>query len=207
MQTADFNHNDFSNEGTSEADKQLLVKFEKVPMEDKVESAKEGRPIFKDIVMIDIRIPGQRDSIVRRKATYADEQRFPEHLRLFKLRVDGAEAEAEKGTPLSTYPAIPRRLVEEMAFFNVTTVEHLANISDTHIDKFPGGQNMKRAAQEWLARAENDGSVNELKAELASKDARLVKLEAQIEKLLAREEEQDEEPAPKKKRRPKATTE
>jgi hypothetical protein len=195
MQTADFNPDDFTDKGTSEADKQLLVKFEKEAKRDPVASSKEGRPIFTEVEIIDIKVPGKRAAIVHRIATYADKSRFPEHYKLFKERVEGAEDKIV-GTPLAHYPAIPRTLVEELAFFNVFTVENLAGINDGDLGKFPNGNTMKREAKEWLARAGNDSDVIGLKAELAKKDERLDKLEAQIAELLAG----SQEPAPKKRR-------
>ena len=60
MQTAEFNHNDFSN--TAEADKALMVRFFYKNVENKMESQAQGRPIFKEKTYIEIRIAGQRDA-------------------------------------------------------------------------------------------------------------------------------------------------
>ena len=202
MQTADFNHEDFTSAGMAEADKHLLVKFFTEPRQNMTRTQEEGRPIFEEVECVDIRVPGQRDSTIVRKATYKDKTRFPEHYRMFKARVEGAEEKLD-GTPLTEYPAVSRTMVEELAFFNVRTVENLANVSDNAASKFMGGNGMKRAAQEWLEKADKDGEVNRLKAELAERDDRLDAMQAQIDKLLTPAEDTplkatglDEETAP-----------
>ncbi len=56
------------------ADDALLVKFYIDSVEDRQASKKEGRPVFKDMEMIDIRVPGSRNNVVR-VAREADKQR------------------------------------------------------------------------------------------------------------------------------------
>ena len=209
MQTATFNHNDFSNEGTAEADRSLLVKFTIEPRQDAIKSQEAGRPIFVDAEYIDIKIPGNRLGGVKRVATHRDKARFPEHYRLFKARIESGGKEELAGTLLTAYPALSRTMVEELAFFNVKTVEQLANMTDANLAKFMNGQKMKREAQAWLDRASDDAAVAKLEAELAERDARLAELEKKMESLLsgnsAPDSEDVDKPAPAHpKRRKKA---
>ena len=69
MQTADFNHQDFTHQGMAEADKSLLVKFFYKTRPDKAASDAEGRPMFKETEYIDIKINGNRSGGACRPAS------------------------------------------------------------------------------------------------------------------------------------------
>jgi len=164
MQTAEFNHNDFSN--TREADKALMVKFFPKTVQNKMESAKQGRPIFKDKVYIEIRIAGQRDAQACRPVTHQDKQRFPDHWKAYN---DRTEAPTE-GMPLKEWPAISRSQAEELEFLHIKTVEQLASVKDGNIQNFMGGYALREKAQKWLETndAETaDAEKEEMRSELA----------------------------------------
>ena len=144
MQQAEFNHNDFGD--TAEADKSLMVKFFYKEVQNKMESQKQGRPVFKEKLYIEIRIAGQRDVQACRPATHADKQRFPRHLDAFERRV---EAPTE-GMPLSEWPKITRSQAEELSFNNVKTVEQLASMKDSNLSKMMNGYSLRDAAVKWL---------------------------------------------------------
>ena len=145
--SSSINPDDFLDSNQSELDKNLLVKFFVKPLQDKAATLKEGRPIFKDTVYIDIRVPGERDAVVR-PATVADKKRFPRHYEAFTVRNEEPE---EIGTPLTEWPAVSRSQAEELAFFNVKTVEQLANMPDSGNHQFTGILSLKNRAKEWLA--------------------------------------------------------
>ena len=173
LQEADFNLNDFSPSGTSEADKGLLVKFFIKSREDKAQSLAEGRPIFKDVEYIDIKIPGNRNGGACRPATANDKARFPEHYRRFKDRVEGEEV---VGTPLTEWAPISRSMAEELKFFNVSTVEQLATMADVHVTKFMGLLPIREKAKLWLENAEKEKPMWEM-------DQKNRELQAQIDDL------------------------
>jgi hypothetical protein len=175
MQTADYNHSDFSQ--TAEADKSLLVKFYYVERPDTAETAAQGRPVFKEVAYIDVRIPGQRHPQVVRAATARDLQRFPDHYDAFIKRV---EAPAE-GMTLTEWPLITRSRVEELAFINIKTVESLADVSDAHIVSIPGGYSLRDKAKKWLI--SNEKELEE--GERAEMQATIKKQGEQIAALLA----------------------
>lgn len=160
-----FEHNlrDFQPAGSSEADKALLVKFFTKPRMDKARSKEEGRPIFRDVEYIDIKIPGNRSAGASRPATKEDKQRFHEHYKLFQDRVDQDTLE---GTPLLEWPPISRSQAEELAFFHVKTVEQLATMSDTQVSKFMGLISLREQAKLWLEKAGEDKKFFEVNNEL-----------------------------------------
>lgn len=185
----------FTPQGAVEADKSLLVKFYLKPRADKAATSLHGRPVFKDVEYIDIRVPGSRNGAAR-PATDRDKMRFAEHYRMFKERI---EAPLE-GTPLVEWPPISRSQVEQLAFLHVKTVEQLAAVADSHVGQIMGLGNLKRLAQEFLSAAEADAPLSQLHAELEERDQRLAAQDATIQRLTARldalERDTTPEPAP-----------
>lgn len=72
-------YSNFENRGgyNREHDRNLLVRFFVKPREDKEATMREGRPIFKDVEHIDIKVAGNRNAGACRPATEADKRRFP----------------------------------------------------------------------------------------------------------------------------------
>ena len=201
MITADFNHEDFSN--TSEADKNLMVKFFVKSVQNVMESGKQGRPVFKEKVYIEIRIAGQRDAQACRPVTHADKQRFPEHWKAYNDRT----APPTEGSPLAEWAMISRSQVNELAFSNVKTVEQLASISDTNLQSIMGGNILREKAIKWLA-TEDVEVVERERAKLAAEVAELRAMVAKLsEPTPAVSEEVEEEPAIKAPKRRKARNE
>lgn len=179
METADFDVASFENSAQAEEDKKLLVKFYIKPRPDAAETIAQGRPIFKDVEYIDIRIPGDRTGGVARPASFADKQRFGAHYQAFKQRT---EVPVE-GTPLIEWPLITRSLAEELAFHHVKTVEHLSTMSDNNIGKFMGLNALKAKAIKWLEQAGEEAKVHELQDQLLERDERIATQGSQIEEL------------------------
>ena len=174
MQQAEFNHNDFAD--TAEADKSLMVKFFYKERPDSAKSEELGRPVFKEVAYIELRVAGQRDVQACRPATVADKQRFPRHFDAFERRV---EAPTE-GMPLSEWPQITRTQAEELAFLNVKTVEQMATVKDSNISNMMGGYSLREKAQKWLE-VNDKQSVDREKEELRGQVA---ELQAQMRQLL-----------------------
>lgn len=187
------NYQDFQAGRESEADAALMVKFFHKEREDKSASAKEGRPIFKEVEYIEIRVPGKRDPQVCRPASDHDKQRFPRHYEMFKSRV---EAPVE-GTPLSEWPQMSRTMAEELSFLHIKTVEQLMAVSDTDISRVRGGLTMKQKAEAFLKYTDTTKLINEkeaLEERLASQDEEIKRMQAQLSQLLA--QQTPVEPAP-----------
>jgi hypothetical protein len=173
MQTAEFNHEDFSN--TAEADKSLLVRFFYKNVHNKLESQQLGRPVFKEKTYIEIRVAGQRDVQACRPVTYADKQRFPRHYEAFEKRVEPPT----EGMPLLEFPAITRTQAEELSFMNVKTVEQLASMKDANLSKFMNGYKLRDQAVKWLESntlAVDDAEKSELKATVADMKLQIAQL-------------------------------
>ena len=193
MTIADFDVADFDGSKKAQLDKQLLVKFFYKTRPDSVATQEQGRPMFKEVEYIDIRVPGSRGTSVSRPARPADRQRFPEHYEAFKKRVDAPTS----GTPLAEWALIPRSAVEQLAFANVKTVEQLATLSDSYAGQMHGGYGYKKIAKEYLERTANDADKAVID-DLKKQNEELRKLVSEMNDKLCRIE--TEPPKPKKKK-------
>jgi len=174
MDTAEYDYSDFQKQRQREADKSLFVKFEYRPWHDKRESLVQGRPIYKDLIYVNIRGSGAKEGVCR-PATQADIARFREHYDMFMRRTDDEQL---VGTPLAEWPLMPRSRVEELAYLKVKTVEQLANMSDTNMQNFMGLHQLKQQAQEWLAKAGGaDAQIAALKAQLEELTAKMTEMQ------------------------------
>jgi len=193
MQTADFDYTDFDPQNQNKADQTLLVKFYHDSIPDGVATKAEGRPMFKEVEMIDIRVPGQRDGIAR-PASERDKKRFPQHYQAFKNRT---EAPVD-GTPLAEWPLVSRSFAEQLSFLNVKTVEQLADLNENTMHQIPGVMNYKQKAKDWLEYTKDEAVVSKLRDEIDERDAKIEELTSNLETLLARVETLETAP-PKKK--------
>lgn len=155
-------------------DETLLVKFFLEPVQNKERSNEEGRPIFEEREFVSIMVPGQKDNIVIREARETDKDRFPRHYAAFKNRVE----QVVDGTPLEEWPAVTRSQVEELKFFNVFTVEQLAEISDSNAQNFMGIQLLRQKAKAFLEAANDVGAMaDKLSAEIEKRDVEIAALQ------------------------------
>ncbi len=191
MQTADFDHTLFE-KGNTKGDEQLLVKFIVKARQNKAKSLEEGRPIFDEIEYVDIRVAGSRNGYVCRPATFADKARFPKHYEAFKARVEMPL----EGTPLAEWALITRSQAEELAFFNVKTVEQLAGMADTQAQKFMGINSLRKKASDWVAKAKENAPALKLAEELRVRDEQFAELQAKFDTMTKMLEELQSKPDP-----------
>ena len=180
MQTADYNPDDFLVNQQSKMDEGLLVKFLFKTKQDLVASNDQGKPIFKEIEYVDIRVPGQKNFICR-PAKPDDIARFPKHYDAFKSRT--SDDELLEGTPLSEWPLITRSQVEELTFANVKTVEQLVSMPDSNASQFMGINLMKEKAKQWLELASEGKAKSDLADELKKRDDEIEELKAAVKAL------------------------
>jgi hypothetical protein len=188
MATADFNYEDFKDSQQRELDKHLLVKFYYETRPDKAKTEEEGRPVFKEVEYVDIRVVGKKNGAVCRPA-----QRIKE---------------PEVGTPLSEWPPIGRSTVETLSFSNIKTVEQLAEMSDSVASQIMGGFGFKEKAKAFLEYTKETKKVTDA----AALEKKNEELQEQVDVLMARldalegnNNAGDEEEEPVKKTAKKST--
>ena len=200
VQVADFNHEDFDPRNQTSQDDGLLVRFFSKPIADQLATQEKGRPMFKDVDWIDIKVPGSRDGVCR-PARPRDISRFPRHYQAYKNRT--SDEEVLEGTPLSEWPGITRARVEELAFANIRTVENLAAAPDSNLQQFMGMNVLKAKAIAWLQAAKEARPTEELHEELAKRDEEIAELQAAVKAMQKTQPKVTKKKAAKKK--PKVT--
>lgn len=159
------------------ANQDLIVpRFFVHTMRDKKASAKEGRPMFKDMECVEIRMAANKNTIavfpahdtwkwdvidgVRQPITYA--MRFPEQYKRFKAN----EAQAMSGTPLEELPFLTQAKRSELKALSIYTAEALASLDGQPLKQLGmGGRELKNQAQAYLDKATDSAAVTRLAAE------------------------------------------
>ena len=152
--------------------------FKSVAVEDEKASKKAGRPIFKDMEVVEIRIAGDRNfapvfpahSMWRRvdgdEVTYAD--RWPDAYGRFK---EGQEQVAH-GTPLSELPFLTEGKRQELRGLKVYTAEALASLDGKNLTNLgPKGREFKDQAAAYLERAKGVAVDTALRARIEELEA------------------------------------
>lgn len=159
-------------------DEKLYKTFYKGYVPDEQRSLEEGRPIYRDVVMIRIITPGNRDNIVDREANEFDKHRFRQAWQAFQ-----AGDETQDGTPLAEWLALPRSMVEELRYFHIYSVEKLAEANEAVMAKMPGLREWSERAKAWLQAASDSAALAKAQKEKEESEARIKALEAQVAEL------------------------
>lgn len=192
LEELDYDYN-LHNPAAQAADAALLVKFYMSPLKDEEKSLEEGRPIFKDTEMVEIRVRGDRNNVVMRPVFDEDRRRFR---RIYNDWKEGKSQEAT-GTPLGEWPVVSASFVEEMKYLGFRTVEDIANASESAKSKVPGLTSISEKAKRYIEFAKDQApiaasaqEIEDLKSQVSAKDAQLADMSrrmAALEATLARQ--------------------
>lgn len=163
-----------------EQDSKLVVMFTNKPWMDRAESAKAGRPIYVEKPYVMIMVPGDKDSIIDRPASQMDIDRFPTQYQRFLNKQD---QKFGSGTPLTAVSFLTQAQAKELEFFNVYSVEQLANIPDVHAQKFMGFYRLKQLAEDFLKASREQAPLTAMREEMERKDAQLAAQQTAIDEL------------------------
>lgn len=162
----------------------LVVPFFKaIAIQDTNASKKAGRPIFKDMEVVEIRIAGDRNfaptfpaqSMWKRidgeEISYAE--RWPDAYARFKA----GQEQVAFGTPLSELPFLTEAKRMELRGLKVYTAEALASLDGKNLSNLGSmGREMKTQAETYLARAAGSSQEIALAAEVEALKARIAEL-------------------------------
>jgi hypothetical protein len=167
-------------------DDQLLVVFYRGIIKDEDASILQGRPIFKDIDYTRIFVPGDKTNVIDRPTDVVDKQRFPQQ---YARYLQGKKEEEQIiGTPLREWPLVTRAQVEELKYFNIVTVENLAEVADAMKLKMPGLTSLSRQAQAWLERTNVTAEAAKMDKTIADQANKIEALERAVQDLIHRNE-------------------
>ncbi len=173
----------------NDPDDLLVVLFKHLATENKPKSLQEGRPIYDDVEICEIRAPGSKDVKVfpatafarwiddpltgeQTKQSYAE--RFSHQYRQFKAKA----SQTKQGTPLDFAPFLSEGRRSELKAQNIYTVEQLAAVEGAELKNLgPGGREMKNAATEFIGESKMAAPNLRMAEELAALKARNAVLE------------------------------
>ena len=176
-------------------DANLVATFRLLARPNPVKSLAEGRPIFDDVEVCEIRRPGARDwssypadahshwrndpfTGDQSQVTYAE--RFPRQYAQFKAQ----QQQTKSGTPLDYVPFLTEAKRAELRAQNIYTVEQLAAIDGQELKNLGTyGRDLKNRAEEFIADGKAKAPDMQLAAELEAMRAKNAILEEDIEAL------------------------
>jgi|GEM_PF-688243 hypothetical protein len=170
--------------GSPDDDKKLHVRFYMHPIEQTAESIRAGRRVFADTEYVEIMIPGDKQTVIRRQVFDMDRKRFPQQYARFKQGL----ADQTIGTPLSELTFISAAKVKEYEFFNIRTVEQLSATADGSkaAQAMMGFNQDKQKADAFLSAATGLAPVNELRAKIDERDLLIDTMQRQISEMNAK---------------------
>ena len=182
MSTAQYEHNvqDFEDQRAYEYDSKLFVHFYKDAIHNEIKSLDAGRPIYDEVDLVKIMVPGSKDSVVE-KVNYGHERRFPKQWAQYKAHMD----QSVSGTPLEEVPWLTVAQRAELKAINVRSVEQIVGMADNLAQNFMGFHGLKQRAQVYLDAAAGNAPLERLNAELAKRDDQIAQMQAQIQEMIA----------------------
>lgn len=188
--------------GAHNPDSRLSCRFFVMPVQNNFKSEMEGRPIFDDLEMVEIHVPGDKLNVVVAPTREEHKRRFPLQWAHYSAKKEGDQRLAGK-TPITAWVQLTPAQAEELRWLKFLSVEDVANASDTALQslKMIGGMTpykLREAAQNYLAaaagkavsqrdqeaiaslRAENDTLRAQMQTQAASFEDRFAQLAAKI---------------------------
>jgi hypothetical protein len=152
-------------------------------------SKEAGRPIFKDIECVEIKMAANKQTTVvfpahefwqwgeidgiRQKITYA--MRFADQYKRFKA----SEAQVMNGTPLEELPFLTQAKRSELKALSIYTAEALATLDGNPLKQLGmGGRELKTQAEAYLNRATDSAAVTRMASEIEQLKATIAGLQA-----------------------------
>lgn len=165
-----------------EADKGLAVRFFIKPVRNESKSTEANRPIFDDIEYVEILTPGAKNQTFCGPVRESDKIRFEPIYKRFKERGESIN----EGTPLVEWPPMSSGIVEELKHFNCFTVEQLAAIPDSSLQRLGMGYAALRdKARAFIAQAKDGGTAERLTMEMEQLRAEMAVLKTKNDELEA----------------------
>jgi len=179
LQTADVDINHFDPRNKYAGDEKLPVRFYMGTLPDDAGTAREGRPIFRDVECI--QIFNSKDNVIDRPVRDTDKARWPAAYGAWKQ--SGESEPGATGTRLEHWPLMTRAQVEEYRYFKCFTVEQLAAMPDSTVQKINGAVKLKQMAQLHVEAAKGEAPFLRMQGELDKRDLKIAQLTADLERL------------------------
>ncbi len=167
----------------------LFVRFWEDAWENPAKSAEAGRKVFDTVPWVEIKVPGEQDTmrgpvhLIAKQGPEKDPRlRFPSAWAAFQR---DSSTEGIVGTPLTEVPWLGKGEVETLRYAGIRTLENLAGVNDSAVSGLPGGIAMRQKAQAMLTAAKDSAPLQKMSEELAKRDQEIASLKAQIADIVA----------------------
>lgn len=158
-------------------DRNLHVEFYMNAVQDMPKSELAGHPVFIDVPFIKIHIPGDGHNIVDTKVNDYYANRFKDEFDNFM----SGKSQGVSGWLLREWPAVNVSQVKTLEYLNIHTVEQLAGLSDTQLQKIGmGGMELRAKAKAALDAAAGGAAGEAQAAENARLRQEMEEMKAQI---------------------------
>lgn len=161
--------------GASNPDNRLTVRFHREAVRNNFKSEQESRPIYDEVDMVTIHVPGDQLTAVTAIVREDHKKRFPQQWAIYQNHVSGDQSLAGK-TPLEHWARLSKSQVAELKYMKFLAVEDVANASDAQLQAIGmcGGMTahaFRDAAQRFLKVSADDTVAAKAEAALqAMKD-------------------------------------
>lgn len=136
----------------------LNLRFHIEAIENKAKSLEAGRPIYDQIEMVGINVPGSKDEVVKKVNDEIKGKYGPQYAHWKRTQEQPVD-----GTPLSMVPWLNLAQVKEMQAINIHTLEQLASLSDTAVQKIGmGGVDLRKKALAYMSSAQGNAETQRL---------------------------------------------
>lgn len=169
---------EFDEQGRAKEDSGLpIVRFYSDAVADEAASKREGRPIYRDVELVEIRFAAERNRTLVRPASAKSrvklssgkvvsvsyKQRFPKQYERFHAN----QPQVVDGTPLNEAPFLTEAQRMTLKALNVYTVEQLAALDGQALKNLgPGGREQQQKAAAYLKRASGSAEVTSMASEI-----------------------------------------
>lgn len=178
----------------------FIVRFFQEAKQLGFESEAAGHPVFRDVDMVEIQIPGDMNNNVVKEVTEKEMRAFPREYEAYKR---GLEPSVD-GIPLEQWPLLTPAQVKNYKAWNFATVEQIAGMSDLFAGKIGMGVNGHiAAAKAYIANAKDSALAQKQAVEIERKDQQIADLQRQINELASMIQREESAPAAKRGRPPK----
>ena len=166
----------------------LMVEFTTKPQQDAVKTKEAGRPIFVEVVFIEIRVPGDMREIRCRPARLSggawnpdpfqesgDVNKIPDDIRFARQweQFQKKATQVVSGTPLDAIPFLTKTQVAEFKAANCETAEQVRDMSDVNAQRFMGMHGLRRKIGVYLDAAAGGAPAQKLADELQERDDKI----------------------------------
>jgi hypothetical protein len=160
------------------------------PVHNPALSDKEGRPIYEDKEMVEVRLPGDKNFTWVGEVAEEHRLRWPAHYAAYKRN----EQRATTGTPLEHWPPMTASRVAELKALNIFSVEELASVTDGDLPRLGmGGRALREQAKAYIDTAKEGAAASKLASENAELKSRIERLEALMTQPAPQTEPESEE--------------